>query len=252
MATVIKPRTAIIIALTVTAVAVSSFVLLPRWRASKVSRAQHKLFTSRAESSEGSKSDENVIEAAQDDRVAVWKPPALPRRDRHPGPEPEARKETRLLLTPNSLRSKHKFLETREAAVDLRGDLGDLQRLRIHNSGKNDAQNVLQAKPRVSSAILKKVAIADHKAAPIQLTTTSTTTSPVSFKFTDSSSNTSFMNKLPLMTRGSVKIRPERIPPPAHSSDIYISLLTATKFHETRISLLYLTWLQTINPVQVS
>ena len=246
MATVIKPRTAIVIALTVTAVAVSSFVLLPGWRASKVSRAQHKLFTSRAESSEGSKSDENVIEAAQDDRVAVWKPPALPRRDRHPGPEPEARKETRLLLTPNPLSSKPKFLGTREAAVDL-------QRLRVHDSRKNKyAQKVLRGNPKVPSTVLEKVAIADHKAAPIQLTTTATKTSPVSFKFTDTSSNTSFMNKLPSMTRGSVKIRPERIPPPAHSSDIYISLLTATKFHETRISLLYLTWLQTINPIQVS
>ena len=55
----------------------------------------------------------------------------------------------------------------------------------------------------------------------------------------------------PFLTRGSVEIRPERIPPPAHSSDIYISLLTAPKFHDTRISLQYLTWLQTVDPKQV-
>ena len=56
---------------------------------------------------------------------------------------------------------------------------------------------------------------------------------------------------LPFLTRGSVEIRPERIPPPAHSSDIYISLLTAPKFHDTRISLQYLTWLQAVDPKQV-
>ena len=56
---------------------------------------------------------------------------------------------------------------------------------------------------------------------------------------------------LPFLTRGSVEIRPERLPPPAHSSDIYISLLTAPKYHDTRISLQYLTWIQTIDPKQV-
>ena len=56
---------------------------------------------------------------------------------------------------------------------------------------------------------------------------------------------------LPFLTRGSVEIRPERLPPPAHSSDVYISLLTAPKFHDTRISLQYLTWLQTVDPKQV-
>ena len=56
---------------------------------------------------------------------------------------------------------------------------------------------------------------------------------------------------LPFLTRGSVEIRPERLPPPAHSSDIYISLLTAPRFHDTRVSLQYLTWLQTVDPKQV-
>ena len=56
---------------------------------------------------------------------------------------------------------------------------------------------------------------------------------------------------LPFLTRGSVEIRPERLPPPAHSSDVYISLLTTPKFHDTRISLQYLTWLQTVDPKQV-
>ena len=57
---------------------------------------------------------------------------------------------------------------------------------------------------------------------------------------------------LPFITRGSVEIRPERLPPPAHSSDIYFSLLTAPKFHNLRFSLQYLTWLQTVDPKQVT
>ena len=57
---------------------------------------------------------------------------------------------------------------------------------------------------------------------------------------------------LPFLTRGLVEIRPERLPSPAHSSDIYYSLLTAPKFHDLRISLQYLTWLQTVDPKQVS
>ena len=56
---------------------------------------------------------------------------------------------------------------------------------------------------------------------------------------------------LPFLTRGSVEIRPERIPPPANSADIYYSLLTAPKYHDTRISLQYLTWFQTVDPKQV-
>jgi hypothetical protein len=56
---------------------------------------------------------------------------------------------------------------------------------------------------------------------------------------------------LPFVTRGSVEIRPERLPPPAHSSDVYISLLTAPRFHDTRVSLQYLTWFQTVDPKQV-
>ena len=57
---------------------------------------------------------------------------------------------------------------------------------------------------------------------------------------------------LPFITRGSVEIRPERLPPPAHSSDIYFSLLTAPKYHNLRFSLQYLTWLQTVDPKQVT
>ena len=57
---------------------------------------------------------------------------------------------------------------------------------------------------------------------------------------------------LPSMKRGSVEIRPERLPPPAHSSDIYYSLLTAPVYHNLRFSLQYLTWLQTVDPKQVS
>jgi hypothetical protein len=57
---------------------------------------------------------------------------------------------------------------------------------------------------------------------------------------------------LPSMKRGSVVIRPERLPPPAIGSDIYYSLLTAPLYHNLRFSLQYLTWLQTVDPKQVS
>lgn len=60
------------------------------------------------------------------------------------------------------------------------------------------------------------------------------------------------VNVLPSMKIGLVEIRPERLPPPDQSSDIYISLLTAPKFHNMRFSLQYLTWLQTIDPKQVT
>ena len=54
-----------------------------------------------------------------------------------------------------------------------------------------------------------------------------------------------------MMSNSVREIRPERLPPPANSSDIYFSLLTVPKFHDTRFSLQYLTWLQTIDPKQV-
>ena len=57
---------------------------------------------------------------------------------------------------------------------------------------------------------------------------------------------------LPFITKGSTEIRPERLPPPANSSDIYFSLLTAPKFHNLRFSLQYLTWLQTVDAKQVT
>ena len=56
---------------------------------------------------------------------------------------------------------------------------------------------------------------------------------------------------LPFITKGSVEIRPERLPTPDNSEDIYFSLLTAPVYHNLRFSLQYLTWLQTINPKQV-
>ena len=56
---------------------------------------------------------------------------------------------------------------------------------------------------------------------------------------------------LPFLTRGSVEIKPERLTPPADSSDVYISLLTAPRYHDTRVSLQYLTWFQTVAPEQV-
>ena len=77
---------------------------------------------------------------------------------------------------------------------------------------------------------------------PPPLTTVAPTTLPPAPKALD----------LPSMMRGSVEIRPERIPPPAHSSDIYYSLLTAPVYHNLRFSLQYLTWLQTVDLKQVS
>ena len=96
------------------------------------------------------------------------------------------------------------------------------------------------------------------KATTLILTTTIATTSP---PLTTVSSTPppppppptpNSVKDLPSMKRGSVEIRPERLPPPAHSSDIYYSLLTAPVFHNLRFSLQYLTWLQTVDPKQVS
>ena len=93
---------------------------------------------------------------------------------------------------------------------------------------------------------------------PVLTTTIATTTSPpvVTTTTTSSPPLTTTMNPvikdLPSLTRGSAKITPERLPAPAHSSDIYYSLLTAPVYHNLRFSLQYLTWLQTVDPKQVS
>ena len=281
MATVVKPRTAIIIALTVTAAAVSSLVLLPRWRAAKETS---RLLSRPAVSSEQSKSlggsnvEDGNIQQAADDRedLSMWKPP--PRGKVWPAKLPlgrrlpEARKKSSVLLTPRSpSNSKPRFLEPREA---LPGDQGHLQKLtsRINfesqsqdSDKENDDQkknttkllkSLLRGKPNQwVPNVFGKAAIADYKAT-VSTTTLTTTTSPVRLRFADVASSLSAsaptnIKQLPSMKRGSVEIRPERLPPPAHSSGIYISLLTAPKFHDTRVSLLYLTWLQTIDPKQV-
>ena len=49
-----------------------------------------------------------------------------------------------------------------------------------------------------------------------------------------------------------IVIKPERIPTPYNGSDIYISLLTAPVYHESRFALQYVTWLQTVDPKHVS
>ena len=49
-----------------------------------------------------------------------------------------------------------------------------------------------------------------------------------------------------------VKTTPERLPPPANSSDIYISVLTAPVYHDKRFAVQYLTWLQTVDVKNVS
>ena len=47
-------------------------------------------------------------------------------------------------------------------------------------------------------------------------------------------------------------VKPERLPPPANSSDIYISVLTAPVYHDKRFAVQYLTWLQTVDLKNVS
>ena len=198
MATVIKPRTAIIIALTVIAVAVSSLVLLPRWRAA-----------AKAQSSQLSRTNP---ESLRDQ----FKPLA-------------------------AFLSKNEDLQPVQAVADDREAMWKSPQAVSHASGLGNEKPKL---PKFN--VLEKVPV-DYKASV--LTTTSSITSPVGqFRFTNPSSSL----PLPSMKRGSVEIRPERLPPPVHSSDIYISLLTAPKFHDTRVSLQYLTWLQTIDPKQVS
>lgn len=56
----------------------------------------------------------------------------------------------------------------------------------------------------------------------------------------------------PYITVGTLEIKPERLPAPVNSSDIYISVLTAPVYHNSRFALQYLTWLQTVDPKNVS
>jgi hypothetical protein len=232
MATVIKPRTAIILALTVAAVAVSSLVLLPRWRATLNKGSSRQNPESASDRSINSLA---VLQAATDhDNRGIWSPPA-----------------------PRGHPQSNQLWKTREA---VRGDQNNPNEMTFefqpHDSGKEtDAQNTsklksrLHRKSKVPNAVLEpKAAIASDHKAPV-LTLISTTISPVYSRLTKESST---LKDLPSMNRGSVEIRPERLPPPTRASDIYISLLTAAKFHDDRVSLLYLTWLQTFNPKQVS
>ena len=104
----------------------------------------------------------------------------------------------------------------------------------------------------------------DHREKPtkvktpaLTITTTTTTASPAPTTTVPTPPATTHSppnpaKDLPSMKRGSVEIRPERLPPPADSSDIYYSLLTAPLYHNLRFSLQYLTWLQTVDPKQVS
>ena len=48
------------------------------------------------------------------------------------------------------------------------------------------------------------------------------------------------------------KVKPERLPPPANDSDIYISVLTAPVYHDKRFAVQYLTWMQTVDLKNVS
>ena len=275
MAAVIKPRTAIIIALTVIAVAVSSLVLLPRWQAadkeqsSQLSRTNPESLRDQSKPLAAFLNNDEDLQAGAEDREAMWKPP--------PPGHPKAPKKS-VLSTPNSRKQKPQTREVVHVDQTLLQKLNTVNFESRPHDGMNLEENgantskyeklkslLREPRPHMEAAsglgnekpklpnVLEKVAVG-YKASV--LTTTSTITSPVSlFRFTNPSSlllPLSPMNKLPSMKRGSVEIRPERLPPPAHSSDIYISLLTAPKFHDTRVSLLYLTWLQTINPKQVS
>ena len=81
---------------------------------------------------------------------------------------------------------------------------------------------------------------------PVLTTTIPSTTTPLA------TTRSNPVKDLPSMKKGSVEIRPERLTPPADSSDIYYSLLTAPLYHNLRFSLQYLTWLQTVDPKHVS
>ena len=235
MATAMKPRIAVILALTVTAAAVSSFTLLPRWRTA-------------LSASDQSIDSFSVLQLQAAVNEALWNPPA-------PRNYPEAKEKSVLFPQVNSNRQSLKTSE----AVHVRGGAQtvpnetnfEFQR-HMHDSGRSTREDddIVSKLKKVPNTILEKAAIADYKA-PV-LSTASTTTSPINLKFSKTSSLSTPVKDLPSMKRGSVEIGPERLPSPAHSSDIYISLLTAAKFHDDRVSLLYLTWLQTFNPKQVS
>ena len=64
-----------------------------------------------------------------------------------------------------------------------------------------------------------------------------------------------FKGELPFLTLlggSGAKVKPERLPPLANSSDIYISVLTAPVYHDKRFAVQYLTWLQTVDLRNVS
>ena len=61
-----------------------------------------------------------------------------------------------------------------------------------------------------------------------------------------------YVGGLPYITIGSIDIKPERKPPLANLSDVYISVLTAPVYHNSRFAVQYLTWLQTVDPKNVS
>ena len=222
MATVMKQKIAIVLALTVTAAAVFSLTLLPRWRAKLGSDRSINSFS--------------LLQTAV--REAIWNRPA-------PGDHLEA-KEKSVLLNSNSqsreaIRGGDPTLVKNPSEVNF-----EFQPHMRHDSGRSPKEDDASKLKKVPNTVLEKAAVADYKA-PVLFTT-----SPISLKFTKTSSLSTPVKDLPSMKRGSVEIRPERLTPPAHSSDIYISLLTAAKFHDDRVSLLYLTWLQTFNPKQVS
>ena len=225
MATAMKPRIAVILALTVTAAAVSSFTLLPRWRTA-------------LSASDQSIDSFSVLQLQAAVNEALWNPPA-------PRDYPEAKEKSVLFPQVNSNRQSG-------GAQTVPNETNFEFQRHMHDSGRSTREDddIVSKLKKVPNTILEKAAIADYKA-PV-LSTASTTPSPINLKFSKTSSLSTPVKDLPSMKRGSVEIGPERLPSPAHSSDIYISLLTAAKFHDDRVSLLYLTWLQTFNPKQVS
>ena len=44
----------------------------------------------------------------------------------------------------------------------------------------------------------------------------------------------------------------ERVYLPQDGSDVFISVLTASKYHEARLSRLFVSWMQTVEPIHVS
>ena len=56
---------------------------------------------------------------------------------------------------------------------------------------------------------------------------------------------------MPLMASTAVVVRPERVYPAADVSNVFVSILTVPKLHNSRLSYQLMSWIQSFNPKQV-